>query len=120
MVLLVPIFVACTKGVEIPRADIDDPKYREEGSYRIRMKGWEEYLVKRFSVTDSTLVIEELSSGDERFRMGRENLPYVLPLSQVVSVGRVKTNVPGTLAIVLVVGALAAFLVALSSVQWVD
>ena len=78
-------------------------------------RGWEEYLVKRFSVTDSTVVIEELSPGDERFRMGRGQLPYVISWDRVESIARVKINPMGTAAIVLTVGLLVSFIVWLST-----
>lgn len=115
--LLLTVFTmtGCTTGAEISRAYIDDPKYREPGNYRIRVEGWEEYLVKRFSVTDSTVVIEELSPGDERFRMGRGQLPYVISWDRVESIARVKINPMGTAAIVLTVGLLVSFIVWLST-----
>ena len=86
------IATGCSKAVEIPRSEIANEEYREPGSYRIRMKGWEEYLVTRFSVTDSTVVIEELSPSDERFRFQRESLPMTLPLSEVSSISRKETR----------------------------
>lgn len=105
-VLMIAVMVSgCSKAVDIPREDIDDAKYREPGSYRIRLKGWDEYLVKRFTTTDSSVVIEELLPSDERFRMGREELPQEISLSQVSSVSRMETNVPLTFAVSLVLGA---------------
>ena len=119
VLLTVFIMTGCTTGAEIPRRYIDDPKYREPGNYRIRVKGWNEYFVKRFSVTDSTVVIEELSPVDERFRMGREGLPYTISWDQVESISRVKTSTVGTAAIVVVVGLFVSFIVGLSTADLV-
>src|SRR5262245_4437731 len=118
LLLIACMMTGCSGAVEIPRNEIDDPKYREPGNYRIRVKGWEEYLVKRFSVTDSTVVIEELSPGDERFRMGREKLPFVIASDQVVSISKVKINTMGTAMIVLAVGLFAGFIVWLTTTDW--
>jgi len=90
--LIALMATGCTKAVEIPRADIDDAKYREPGSYRIRLHGRQEYLVRRFSVTDSTVVVEELMPGDERFRTGREWLPTSILWGEVESISRTETN----------------------------
>jgi hypothetical protein len=90
----------CSKAVEIPRADIDDPQYREPASYRIRLKGWEEYMVQRFSVTDSTIVIEELMPSDERYRYGRSSLPINVQKDQVTSVVKIQANEKTTFAVV--------------------
>jgi hypothetical protein len=109
-VLLVAIATGCSKAVEIPRDDIADAKYREPGSYRIRLKGWDEYLVKRFSVTDSTVVIEELLPSDEQFRMGRESLPTAISRDDVVSISRMQTNVAMT-AVVLIPMAIIGYFI---------
>jgi hypothetical protein len=41
------------------------------------------YKFRKFSVTDSTLVIRELSKSDERY--GKADLPIILPLADVES-----------------------------------
>lgn len=70
-------------------------------------------MVTRFSVTDSTVVIEELSPGDERFRMGRENLPTEIPKDRVVSVAHVETNWWVTVPVVASVGLVIGYIVVL-------
>ncbi len=105
----------CTKATEIPRTRIGDPTYREDGSYRIRLHGRQEYLVRRFSVTDSTVVVEELMPGDERFRTGREKLPTSIPLDEVESISRTETNVWLTTVVVLSAGLIIAACVAVAT-----
>lgn len=100
----------CTTAAEIPRSDVDNPAYREVGSYRIRQKGRKEYLVSRFSVTDSTVVVEALLPVDERYRMGRADLPIVIPLDEVTQIARTKTSVLGTMGIVAFVSSMGLFL----------
>ncbi|HEU4928701.1 MAG TPA: hypothetical protein VFU38_02640, partial [Candidatus Krumholzibacteria bacterium] len=80
LLMIILTATGCSKAVEIPRTDIDDVKYREPGSYRIRLRGREEYLAKRFSVTDSTIVIEELMTSDERYRLERASMPREIPI----------------------------------------
>jgi hypothetical protein len=47
----------CTRSVEIPREQVATKEFREPGYYRIRLHGWNEYNARRFSVTDSTVVL---------------------------------------------------------------
>jgi hypothetical protein len=101
----------CSKAVEIPRADIDNPKYHEPASYRIRMKGWEEYLVKRFTVTDSTIVIEELMPSDERYRFKRSSLPIEVPRDDVTSIAEIQAQEKTTFAVVAVTAIAIATLI---------
>jgi hypothetical protein len=108
----------CSKAVEIPRADIDDPKYREEASYRIRLEGREEYLANRFSVTDSTVVVEELLPADERYRLERTTLPITIPISQVSSIAQLETDAWKTYGVVLGIGAAITFLVVWATMDW--
>ena len=101
LALIAVVVTGCSKAVEIPRADIDDPKYREPGSYRIRTEGWNEYLVSRFSVTDSTIVIEGLLPSDERFRTGRNELPISVPRGEIASISQLETDRLMTTAILI-------------------
>ena len=117
-VLMITAMVAgCSKAVDIPREDIDDVKYREPGSYRVRLEGRHEYLVKRFTVTDSTVVIEELLPADERFRLERASLPITLSSDEVQSVSTMRLNVWTTSAFFLGAGLVVAFFVALDQTE---
>ncbi|HEX6941529.1 MAG TPA: hypothetical protein VF128_01310 [Gemmatimonadaceae bacterium] len=91
----------CSKAVLIPRENIQREEYREPGSYRIRLKGWNEYYARRFSVTDSTIVIEELLKSDDRYKLMKHDMPIVVPLDHVEYVGVMKTVVPATTVLLL-------------------
>jgi hypothetical protein len=104
--MIVCMLSGCSKAVVIPREQVGSEEYRKTGSYRIRLQGWNEYYAKRFSVTDSTVVIEELLKSDDRYKLLKHDMPIVIPLREVVSVSEMKTNRPVTY---LVVGAFVAF-----------
>jgi len=106
VILIASMTAACTKAVVIPRADWADYEKRIEGSYRIRLTSREDYLVRRFSTTDSTVVIEEMLPGDERYRTRRTELPIAIPLSEVESIAETRTNW-GVLGPVVLIGTAA-------------
>jgi hypothetical protein len=118
VILAALLVVSCSRAVEIPRADIDDPQYREPGSYRIRLKGREEYIAKRFSVTDSTVVIEQLHPADERYRQWEDARPITIPIADVSSFARYKTHALGTTAWVVLVGGFILLVVAAKSIDF--
>lgn len=119
LILIAFMAAGCSQAIDIPRSQIGDPAYREPGSYRIRVKGREEYLVRRFSVTDSTVVIEELMPADERYRFERAALPMTVPRSNVSSIVIIEAQKKTTFA-VLVYSALAigAFVSLVTSDGW--
>lgn len=92
LTLIALMATSCSRAVEIPSEQIDDPVYQQPGSYRIRLDGREEYLVRRFTVTDSTVVIQELLPSDQRYRFGRQNIPVTVPRAAVKSISRMETN----------------------------
>lgn len=94
----------CSKAVYIPKSEARAQEYREPGAYRIKLEGWNEYYARRFSVTDSTVVIEELLETDDRYKRMRHDMPIVIPIGEVESISRMETNVPVT-AVMLVAGA---------------
>jgi hypothetical protein len=91
------LFLAgCSRAVEIPRQQVGAEEYRKPGDYRIRLKGWNEYYARRFSVTDSTIVIEELVKSDDHYKLKKHDMPIVVPREDVVYVGVMETNWPVT------------------------
>ena len=107
----------CSKAVDIPRDNIDEAMYREPGSYRIRLKGREEYLAKRFSVTDSTIVIEELMTSDERYRLERASMPREIPIVEVESVAEMRLNKGVTYGSILGLGLVMGLIIWLTTVE---
>ncbi len=116
LVLIAFLMTGCTKAVEIPPADIDKPEYRWPGSYRIRVTTHEEFLVRKFSTTDSTIVVEQLLSTDERYGSAKQPLPIVIPRANVASIAAISKS-PSTGGIVIggVIIGLAVFLILVSS-----
>lgn len=112
--LIVTAFMAtgCSKTVEIPRSEIDEPQHREAGSYRIRVKTGEEFWAKRYSTTDSTIVVEELLPPNELRGTVVVVLPLVIKRSDVESIARTRSS--AGLAIGVVIFAGVAFLIMFS------
>jgi hypothetical protein len=83
------IFLAlagCSKPVEIPRDQFDAAAKEEKSYFRIQMADDSHYVVRRFALTDSTLVIEKLHQADERYN--RTELPIVVPRADVASIAK--------------------------------
>ena len=113
VVLVVLMATGCTKAVEVPRSDIDNAKYHEPGKYRVRLKNEHEYIARRFSVSDSTLVIEELGGDGELYGQGQPALPMRIPLSDVESIAQLKVDkgrILGTTIATAVLVALVAYM----------
>jgi len=104
--------ISCTKTVQIPASqyesiDSDDSKY-----WRIRTTDGKLYSIKRFTVTDTAIVIQTLSESDASSgqegafdHVDRPELPLTLPLEMVESVESVdisKLRTVGLFSIILV------------------
>jgi len=111
-VTVVLLLAGCSRAVVIPRELAAEPRYREPGSYRIRLQGWNEYYARRFSVTDSTVVIEELLKSDDRYERMKHDMPIVVQRTEVISIATMETNWPIT-TVVLVAGAVVLGFLAL-------
>lgn len=76
----------CTRAVDVPRAQFEAASRDGSVTHRIRLKKNAEYMVRQFSVTDSTIVVTQLSPSDANYRLAR--LPIVIPLDEVDSIAR--------------------------------
>ena len=94
----------CSRAVVIPREQVAAEEYRKPGSYRIRLHGWNEYYAKRFSMTDSTVVIQELLHTDDHFKLTRHEMPIVIPLKDVQNISVMETNWPATTVVLVGMG----------------
>ena len=102
---IVLMLSGCGGGhVEIPREQFEAASHDGFVSHRIQTAKTE-YVARRFSFTDSTLVITELAPADTRYRLERP--PFAIPRSDVVSIAGVKNN---DTAPVVAIG-IAAFLI---------
>ncbi len=84
---IVFVTAGCSKAINVPLDQVEsvqDPKQR----HRIHMKDGTEYAVRRFAVTDSTIVIHDLSPTDIRSDVVSE--PIVLSRGSVASVERIE------------------------------
>ena len=86
LILLVFMAAGCSKPVEIPRDQFEAATREEHARYRIQMVDGSYYTVERFSLTDSTVVVEKLNPTDARYK--RTALPIVVPLGAVESISR--------------------------------
>ncbi len=86
VVLIAGMTTGCSKAVEIPRDQFEAAAGEESARYRVEMTDGSQYTVERFSLTDSTVVIEELGPSDERYK--RAVLPIVLPLGDLEAIAR--------------------------------
>jgi hypothetical protein len=110
LALVASLLTGCSKTVVIPREDLANERYRQVDDYRVKLHGWNEYHARRFSVTDSTVVIEELKPSDDRYKLKRHDMPIVIPRAQVEYVGVMETNKPVTAVVLIGLGAGAAWL----------
>lgn len=84
VILVVTLIVAgCTKAVDVPREQFEATSHAPTGLHTIRTTDGSVYTVLRFSVTDSTLVIQSLDQSDGRYK--KVALPIVLLLGDVES-----------------------------------
>ncbi len=101
VVLIALLCVGCSRAVEIPRQQLEAQEYRKVGSYKVRLHGWNEYNVRRFSMTDSTVVIEELLVTDDRYKLKKHDMPIVVPREDVEYIAAMETNKPLTTAVLV-------------------
>lgn len=86
--IVLAFLIGCARTVVVPREELTrcvDCK----GLYRIHTTDGE-YLVQRFAVSDSTIVISELARSDGRY--GVVGMPVTLTLKDVTSVSKMPTD----------------------------
>lgn len=84
LVLTALMSTGCSKAIEIPRDQFEAASRDDSMRHRIELVDGTRYAVVRFSVTDSTLVIEELHRTDERRK--KTALPLTIPIADVKSI----------------------------------
>jgi hypothetical protein len=94
MVMLVG--VSCTRTVQVAVTDSGRVNPDDAKNWRVTTKGQETYSVTKFSMTDTTLVIERVLKTDEIAtdysdftHVEDADLPLVLPLDEIESLERV-------------------------------
>lgn len=79
--------VGCSRTVDVPMNDLESVHDRK-ARHHVSMWDGSQYSVRQFTVTDSTLVIDDLSPSDTR--KGAVNEPIVLPRDSIASVERLE------------------------------
>lgn len=104
------VATACSHTVTMPREDIDGAAGRDaKYAYQIDTRSQERYLVKRYSLTDSTLVIEQLAPIDRRYGDPDVRVPIELERDTVAAVSTMRVERTGLL--ILVGGLFVTFIV---------
>jgi hypothetical protein len=85
--VIVLTVMGCSKSVNVPLDQVESVQDRK-ARHRIHVRDGDEFAVRRFTVTDSTIVIDDLSPTDIRF--DAVDLPIVLRRSDVVAIERVE------------------------------
>jgi hypothetical protein len=111
IVLLASIATGCSKTVNVPLDQVESVQDRK-ARHHIHMSNGDEYAVRRFTVTDSTIVVDDLSPTDVRFET--IDLPIVLRRSDVTAIERAEGRgqvffiaVPATFVVVAVIWAVS-------------
>ena len=102
------LLAGCSKAVRVPDNKLA-PSTEWRGLYRVTTTT-DQYTVRDFSITDSTLVITRLGGGDERYGIAR--LPLTIPIKDVRTVDKLEHNTTKTTMVVvgaLLIGTLIYF-----------
>jgi hypothetical protein len=92
LLLIGSMATACTRAVEVPREQFESTSQAHNVSHRITMTDGSRYVIKQFTVTDSTITIVELNQADERYK--HVALPMFLRRADVKSIERMELD-PG-------------------------
>jgi hypothetical protein len=120
MGILLSSFLACTKVTKIPRAEYDTAGTESSGNWYVDTSTTR-YEVQRFSSTDTTLILEQVSWKQDIKGTGRDyptgrienvspsEVPIVLSMKDVKSVGLVEFSKDRTTATVVLITVTALF-----------
>ena len=97
-VILLTVVVSCTRSINVTESSLTRTA-SYEGLYRIETRDDESFTVRKFSINDSTLVINQLNESDKRY--GTDKLPVVVDLAAVRSVSRLHVSSTKTALLVL-------------------
>jgi hypothetical protein len=81
---------SCSRTMEVPREQFEAAASEKGVAHCITTGGGEEYLVTRFSVVDTTLIIEQLRPDDTRHH--EVALPITLPINDVETIARIESR----------------------------
>lgn len=104
---------SCSHAVEVPPEQFQAQSRLPLRSHVVRTTGGEEYKALKFGITDSTLVILQLSQKDVRY--GNATFPISLPLEEIESMKAIDQRGPlfffalGLFAVILLTSVSVSF-----------
>ena len=110
IVVLIAAAAGCSKTVDVAMSDLESVHDRK-ARHHVSMLDGSRYSVRQFTVTDSTLVIDDLSPTD--IRKGAVTEPIVLPRDRIALVQRLEGRqyeIFGVAALIAVLLPLAYFI----------
>ncbi len=120
LVVIALTATGCSKAVEIPLDRIGEPEWRKTADYRFRLVDGDEYFIRRFSVVDSTVVVEEAKDVDTEL-MGNPNLaPRSIPIDELRSVEKIESRKKVLALYFGIIGAMFGALALVSPEETVD
>ena len=99
--------ISCTKSVYVPPTSYDEVESSRAKHWRVKTTDEQTYWVERFTITDTTLVIEQASrlytapGETEPQNIEESDLPIVLPLSEVAALERREISMTRTSLVVV-------------------
>lgn len=99
ILLMALVATGCTRTVAIPIAELEGAAPEHKGRYRIWTTDGSRYITRGFSVSDSTIVIKNLDSYDDRYRV--VELPVTLVLRDVKTIEKFESRGLGVNLLVL-------------------
>lgn len=105
------LLTGCSSTKQVPREEFEAVSQLPNRIYDVRTNDGSLYVARHYSVSDSTLVINELHKKDERH--GQAVLPIVLQLDEVTSVEMRDQREAGQVVVLTVLVLLGIGLIAL-------
>ncbi len=97
--------LSCAHFVEIPRGEFDNVSSEEAKHWRIRTTDGKTYSVARYTLTDSTLTIEEFDKGSGAVAGLKHvpgGLPHSMKLEHIAALEKIEDHTRAEQSIVLV------------------
>ena len=108
-IAIVLVTTSCSSSVKIPLDQIDEATWRKPGKYRLRLTDGGEYYVRRFSVVDSSVVVDERIELDEALYSDTNPPSNSIPVDQLRSVEKVESRTKTILLLTAIVGGMVTF-----------
>ena len=104
------LVTSCTKSISVPPSSYEQVNSEQAKYWRVKTTDDQTYWVEVFTITDSTLVIEQASqvyesqNSEEARLIERSELPIKVPLSDVAALERREISIKRTALVLLPFG----------------